>query len=191
MDVGAAKRWARVLVFALALLIVVVIFSKRKSENAARPETPPHPSVAPAIPLEPLIGQQIMPRYAEPEVPAEEDLTSLAHAMENFALLVKGNDPLPLGANEEIAAALRGKNKAKFRALPDDSRAFNAAGQLVDRWGSPLFFHANSRDRIDIRSAGPDRRMWTTDDLHRRADGQFLRGEALSAPSLFEVKPRR
>ncbi|MCX8499796.1 MAG: hypothetical protein ORN25_10545, partial [Caulobacteraceae bacterium] len=45
---------------------------------------------------------------------------------------------------EEIAAALRGKNRGQLRALPDDSRAFNAHGQLVDRWGSPLFFHAQS-----------------------------------------------
>lgn len=191
MGVGTAKRWTRIVLLALAVLVLVATFAKRKSDTHARSETQPHSPVATAPPPEPLIGQQIMPHYAEPETAAEEDLTGLAHTMENFALLVKGDDPIPLGANEEIAAALRGRNKARFRALPDDSRAFNAAGQLVDRWGTPLFFHANSRDRIYIRSAGPDRRMWTADDLHRSADGQFLRGEALSAASLFDVKPRR
>jgi hypothetical protein len=131
-------------------------------------------------------GERILDRYAEAARPPEEDLHDLARTLGNLALLVKGDDPLPLGANEEIAAALRGKNKARLRALPDDHRAFNAQGQLVDRWNTPLYFHAASRDRLDVRSAGPDRKMWTADDLHRRHDGRFLRGEALLAPSLYE-----
>lgn len=117
-------------------------------------------------------------------------MDAIAHVLGNFALLVKGADPLPLGANEEIAAALRGKNKAALRALSDGHPVFNAQGQLVDRWRTPLYFHASSRDRLDIRSAGPDRVMWTGDDFHRKHDGRYLRGEALLAPSLFEEPPR-
>ena len=114
----------------------------------------------------------------------------MARTLENFSLLVKGDNPLPLGANEEIAVALRGKNRARLRSLPDSHRAFNATGQLVDRWGTPLYFHAQSRDRLEIRSAGPDQKMWTADDLHRKHDGRFLRGEALLAPSLFDDSAR-
>ena len=121
--------------------------------------------------------------------PPEEDLHDIARTLGNFSLLVKGDNPIPLGANEEIAAALRGKNKAALRALPDGHRVFNARGQLVDRWDTPLYFHAESRDRLDVRSAGPDRKMWTTDDLHRKHDGRFLRGAALLAPSLVDAKP--
>ena len=131
-------------------------------------------------------AERILADYANPARPPEDDLRDIARTLENFALLVKGDNPLPLGANEEIAAALRGKNRVRLRALPDDSRAFNAQSQIVDRWASPLYFHAESRDRIDIRSAGPDRVMWTADDLHRKHDGRFLRGEALLAPSLAE-----
>jgi hypothetical protein len=133
----------------------------------------------------PPFAESILTRYADAARPPEEDLHDLARMLGNFALLVKGDDPLPLGANEEIAAALRGKNRAQLRALPDDHRAFNAQGQLVDRWGTPLYFHAESRDRLDVRSAGSDRKMWTADDLHRRHDGRFLRGDALLAPSLY------
>lgn len=133
----------------------------------------------------PPFAERILADYANPARPPEDDLRDLARTLENLSLLVKGDRPLPLGANEEIGAALRGKNKAALRALPDGHRVFNAQGQLVDRWGTPLYFHAESRDRLDIRSAGPDRQMWTADDLHRQADGRFLRGEALLPPSLF------
>lgn len=133
-------------------------------------------------------AERILSDYANPDRPPEDDLRDLARTLENLALLVKGDNPLPLGANEEIAAALRGKNKAALRAVADDHRIFNAKGQLIDRWNTPLFFHAQSRDRLEVRSAGPDRQMWTADDLHRKSDGRFLRGEALLAPSLFEEK---
>ena len=153
---------------------------------------PPAPLPAPAAPRSDApFAVSILERYGDPARPPEEDLVWMARALENFALLVKGDNPLPLGANEDIAAALRGKNKAHLRALPADHPAFNARGQIVDRWGTPLYFHAVSRDRLDIRSAGPDGAMWTADDLHRQHDGRFLRGEALLAPSLFHDAAER
>ncbi len=125
--------------------------------------------------------------YASPSQSPQQDLTDLSHAFGNFALLVKGSDPLPLGANDDISNALRGKNRIKLKFLPDDAPCFNAKGQLVDRWQSPLFFHANDQQRLDIRSAGPDKQMWTEDDIHRRYDGQFVQGEALNSTSLFDA----
>ncbi len=89
----------------------------------------------------------------------EDDLTDLAHALGNFALLVKGDNPLPLGANEDIANALRGKNRTRGCAFCRTLiRAFNAQGQLVDRWGTPLYFHANAQrpPRHPQRGTGQD-----------------------------------
>lgn len=134
--------------------------------------------------VQPLIGPTILKHYAEPAAKPEDDLSAMSHALDNFSLLVKGPDPLPLGANEDIADALRGRNKARLRFLPDDSPVFDRQGRIIDRWGAPLYFHAESRARLDIRSSGPDGRMWTADDLHRRHDGGFLKGEALLSPSL-------
>lgn len=142
----------------------------------------------PAPPLEPPFGERILSDYGTATRTPEHDLEAVARTLGNLALLVKGDNPLPLGANEEIAAALRGKNRAKLAAVSDDHRIFNARGQIVDRWDTPLYFHAASRDRLEIRSAGPDRQMWTADDLHRLPDGRFTRGEALLPRSLFEEK---
>lgn len=140
-----------------------------------------------------LIGEEILKGYADPGTLPQEDVIRLAHALDNFSLLVKGDSPLPFGSNEELAAALLGKNRAQLRFLSATHPALNSQGQLVDRWSTPLFFHAVSRDRLDIRSAGPDKTMWTDDDLHRRYDGRFLRGEELKAGSLYEreTQPRK
>jgi hypothetical protein len=70
----------------------------------------------------------------------------------------------PVGENREITAALRGRNKLGYAFIPPDCPAVNAKGELCDRWGSPFFFHQLSGERMEIRSAGPDRRLWTEDD---------------------------
>ena len=39
------------------------------------------------------------------------------------------------------------------------------AGRLIDRWGTPWQIHPRAADSIDVRSAGPDRRLYTPDDV--------------------------
>lgn len=48
---------------------------------------------------------------------------------------------------------------------PEDSMRINDSAELVDNWGTPFFFHQLSGTDMEIHSAGPDRRMWTPDDL--------------------------
>ena len=78
-------------------------------------------------------------------------------------------------------------NAAHERFLPATHPALDARGRLVDRWGVPLFFHALGGGRYELRSAGPDRILWTADDIHRNADGSFRHGSELGAASLFEA----
>ena len=47
----------------------------------------------------------------------------------------------------------------------DSITAINRNGELCDRWGTPFFFHAESAAHMEIRSAGPDKKMWTDDDV--------------------------
>ncbi len=70
----------------------------------------------------------------------------------------------PVGTNPEITAVLTGKNKLRLALIPPDHPAINQAGELCDRWGTPFFFHAESAKKMEIRSAGPDRKMWNDDD---------------------------
>lgn len=175
------------------------------SPTATTTESSPHTAPAPGVTVTltpsappvtapgkaaPLIGENILREYAKPSLPPENDLTLVSRLMENFQLLVKSAADRPLSANEDWAAALRGHNPARERFLPDPHAALNTNGQLVDRWGTPLFFHALGGRRYELRSAGPDRKLWTDDDLHRNADGSFRRGAALNPPSLLESSNR-
>jgi len=126
-----------------------------------------------------LPGEEILKDYAKAGTRPEDDLHSLAHAFSNLGLLVKGGAPFRMGANEEFAAALMGRNANKVVFIAPPHACLNEPGQLVDRWQTPLFFHVRDATRFDIRSAGPDREMWTEDDLQRQADGQFARGKEL------------
>ena len=71
----------------------------------------------------------------------------------------------PVGTNPEIARALAGDNPKQIVFLKDDGNRLNAKGELVDPWGTPYFFHQLSGTEMEIRSAGPDKKMWTADDL--------------------------
>lgn len=70
----------------------------------------------------------------------------------------------PVGENADITAALTGRNPIGFAFIPKDNPAINSKGELCDRWGTPYFFHQLAGDQMEIRSAGPDRKMWTSDD---------------------------
>ena len=69
------------------------------------------------------------------------------------------------GENSELTAALTGQNPKKVIFLQPGSVPMNAEGELLDRWGTPYHFHKISDQIIDIVSAGPDRRLWSGDDL--------------------------
>ena len=80
-----------------------------------------------------------------------------------YSALFNGN---PVGTNPEITAALNGGNakQAKFIREADGLR-INEQGELIDPWGTPFFFHQLSAREMEIHSAGPDKVMWTADDL--------------------------
>lgn len=72
----------------------------------------------------------------------------------------------PVGLNEDITAALTGtaNPQAMGQLFPRSSPAIRN-GQLVDRWGTPYWFHPESATKMEIRSAGPDKEMFTPDDI--------------------------
>lgn len=138
-----------------------------------------------------LLGEAILRDYGRTNLPPANDLTLMSRLMENALLLLKSAGNRPLSANEDWAAFLRGQNATQERFLPEGHPALDAQGRLVDRWGVPLFFHALGGGRYELRSAGPDRKMWTADDIHRNSDGSFRRGAELNSTSLLEDVNKR
>ncbi len=74
-------------------------------------------------------------------------------------------DGNPVGENDEITAALAGDNRLHFAFVSPKHPAINARGELCDRWGTPFRFHQLSGTQMEIRSAGPDRKFGTADDV--------------------------
>ncbi len=98
-----------------------------------------------------------------PEAPGDiaEDLNAVDGTIRNFQDVHGEN---PVGSNAEITAALLGNNLKQIKLeLPTGSR-LNSESEMCDRWGTPYFFHQVSKTEMEIRSAGPDRQMWTGDD---------------------------
>ena len=114
----------------------------------------PNPPFAPADKPQPL-------EYTN--LPPEIVLDTVRHAIHDYGAMFGGN---PEGLNCEITSQLSGKNPKQANFIRSDSgMRINEKGELVDPWGTPYFFHQLSGTEMEIRSAGPDKKMWTADDL--------------------------
>ena len=105
-------------------------------------------------------------RLADPLVARDGDVHSDLRALDGVFNAYRGALRVgnPVGENREITAALTGRNSLEFAFIPADCPAIDSKGELCDRWGTPYFFHQLSGEKMEIRSAGPDRRLWTGDD---------------------------
>lgn len=127
---------------------------------------PPQPPVAPTprIASPPPPPVVIPPDYYESVrlSPEQQELEEIALNLRNFGARFGGN---PTGTNAEIVKTLNGGNPGGVRSLPDTLLRLNGQGELVDPWGTPYFFHQLSAQQTEIRSAGPDKTLWTQDDI--------------------------
>jgi hypothetical protein len=97
-----------------------------------------------------------------PSTDINADLRLLDSIFAQYRSAMHGGNPV--GENAEITAALTGRNSLGFAFIPKNLPAIDTRGELCDRWGTPFFFHQISGEEMEIRSAGPDRKMWTGDD---------------------------
>jgi hypothetical protein len=126
---------------------------------------------APAAPREatagaPAAGSEERSRLADDLNSTTGDVHSDLRLVNEIFIAYRGavRSGNPVGENSEITRVLMGRNRLGFAFIPPDNPAINSKGELCDRWGTPYFFHQLSGQRMEIRSAGPDRRLWTADD---------------------------
>lgn len=101
-------------------------------------------------------------RINDPTTDIKADLDAIEQILASYRVALGSN---PVGNNVEITAQLAGHNRRHLAPLPQNSGAINQLGELVDRWGTPFFFHALSARQMEVRSAGPDRELYTSDDV--------------------------
>ena len=111
-----------------------------------------NPAVAPTVPTAPSNTDPV----------TALDLDKITLMFRDFRTLTGGN---PVGTNAEIMKSLMGGNPKGAMLGPPEGQSLNENGELIDHWGTPYFFHQLSRDLMEIRSAGPDKIMWTGDDV--------------------------
>lgn len=92
--------------------------------------------------------------------PPEKDLEIVEELLASYRRAFGGN---PVGDNSDFTGALLG-DAAQGAFLSRSSPAVRE-GALVDRWGTPFWFHPNAAAQVEVRSAGPDRELFTDDDL--------------------------
>lgn len=133
------------------------------SGPATRPPraTPPIPAAAPVAPP-PLNAPQVIPPSPEESEKAAIDVEQVGFMLRDYRTRMGEN---PVGTNADIMKSVMGGNPKQARLGPPEGQTVNANGELVDRWGTAYFFHQLSKTDMEVRSAGPDRKMWTDDDV--------------------------
>jgi hypothetical protein len=127
--------------------------------NAGAPPVESAPRTA-TTPLPYVLGSSEAP---PPGLAPETVLENMRTAIRSYGSMFKEN---PVGTNPEITAALNGGNPKDVKFINEEfGLRINGRGELVDSWGTPFFFHQLSATETEIRSAGPDKRMWTSDDM--------------------------
>jgi hypothetical protein len=143
--------------------------------NPATAASTPEPGVNPATATSPASAPTNAPPAAlnaanpssvvspPPGVPPKILVQNVRRAIRQYGAMFGGN---PVGTNPEITAQLAGKNPKGVNFINADAgMRVNDQGEMVDSWGTPLFFHQLSGTDTEVRSAGPDKVMWTSDDL--------------------------
>ncbi len=180
-------RFSRLHIIGALLALLVVVFGVtwlalgpgRPPVVNAPPAPPPAPKVKEPPPVElapPPVRQAVPPdpQAIDPDIQRQADeladhTESPARDLEivgDFIALYRkvfqqGN---PIGLNEDITAVLTGQNPRKGILFPPGSPMI-VKGRLVDRWGTPYWFHPNNSHQMEIRSAGPDKDLFTRDDV--------------------------
>jgi hypothetical protein len=171
----------KVLLATSATILLVVLALWRPWESAGEPaiaappppaarsapeppdrEPPPEPAVTPVVPPPPAND---LGKLTPEELQRVRDaIDSVELTLRDYAVALQGN---PVGNNAEITAALLGDNAKQLKLEVPGGSTVNPAGELCDPWGTPWFFHQLSGTKMELRSAGPDRKLYTPDDFVR------------------------
>lgn len=100
----------------------------------------------------------------------QEDIVALGDLVNGYLQSGLGAARRTIGFNEDLVPALSDAAALGEAALPAEHPAIRE-GRLIDRWGTPWQVHPLAGDSLQLRSAGPDRRLYTADDLVAPGDG--------------------
>ena len=109
------------------------------------------------------LADELLRREGTPE----QDLEIVRQLIGQYFSALQNQSGPPIGDNADLVRALTGQNPLKLVVIPPGHPVLGADGQLRDRWGTPYHLHRLSSQHFEIRSAGPDGRLFTQDDQIR------------------------
>ncbi len=161
------RQWLGFLALCVAIFLAALLWHRCQRVGPPTPPSPVAPDTGsfpgpaqPGVTTLPVAAELSAALRQESGTP-EEELGAVGQLLYFYRQAFGEN---PVGDNADIVAALSGANAKETAWLPRDCPSV-VGGSLVDRWGTPYWFHAESAREMEIRSAGPDRELFTGDDL--------------------------
>jgi len=167
------------LVITAALVIIVdlafIYFQSNPSTPASSEKKPKiatgiisteqHPEFDTDRPVRILDTATVADRLNSPDNTIHQDLEIVFSLVDSYHQIFK---KMPTGGlNEEIIASISGKNAKRLGFISPKHPAISEKGELLDRFGTPFYFHPVSSAIMEIRSAGPDKKLFSEDDILR------------------------
>ena len=131
---------------------------------ASEPSPPPQPAPLQATPHPRTAGSPLARELNSASSDARRDVAALHEMLRQYLRQLRQRPGHPIGNDTDLARVLTGKNPMKLVVLPPTHPALSSDGRLRDRWGTPYFIHPRGAGAFEIRSAGPDRQLFTGDD---------------------------
>lgn len=108
-----------------------------------------------------LASQSNTCTLGQPKPTAQRDVRILRTAIRAFYTEYAA---WPTGDVRQIVSALTGKNAHNIVFIEEPDSCLNQRGEYLDPWKTPYRI-ATAGTNIEVRSAGPDRKFGTADDI--------------------------
>ncbi|MDZ4288314.1 MAG: hypothetical protein U0984_10160 [Prosthecobacter sp.] len=172
---------AVVILACLGIGIAVFFLVRQSAPESARQQSPAAPGGQQTTAVTPPPGDGPSPSVSQaelasrgsplagqlnaPDAPPDQDVVVLRDLIRQYLSALQRRPGPPIGDDADLVRALSGRNPLKLTVIPGNHPAINAEGRLLDRWGTPYLIHARSSQSYEVRSAGPDKRLFTADDF--------------------------
>lgn len=157
---GAGWWWRESKIWEAAPAGPHVMASAATSSTSARTATEP----ALLTTTDKARGSPLAAKLNAPGSDAQQDVETLLELLRQYLRPLHQRRGPPIGDDIDLVRVLLGRNPLKLVVLPANHPAISPDGHLRDRWGTPYFIHPRGYGEFEIRSAGPDRKLFTADD---------------------------
>lgn len=110
-------------------------------------------------------GSPLALQLNAPDGTPQQDVDALLGLIRQYHEAMQRREGPPIGNDADLARVLKGKNPLRLVVVPAMHPVFSPDGRMRDRWGTPYHLHGKGRGAYEVRSSGPDKRLFTPDDV--------------------------